>query len=304
MKTYIHCLIFLLAPINLCAQEIGWDDDDEEEFESEIWSFADTRVINGHSVEVLEAGTLDFNVSHKFGSVANTESYRKLFGLDVSADIRIAFEYGLFNRMNIGLGRSKGSGPFTEYFDGYAKYKILQQTKKMPISLTFVGSMFTTGMKSSPSDYAIDHFEKWKHRISYYTQFMVSRNFKDIFSLQIAPGASYRNLVFEGDKNAIFSLGVMPKVRIWKKISVLFEYYFLFREERMFLGVEYVNPLGFALEIKTFAHVFQINFTNSRGFGEGQFIPFTYSKFRDGNFRLGFKISRHFDFSRKKKKDD
>ena len=56
----------------------------------------------------------------------------------------------------------------------------------------------------------------------------------------------------------------------------------------------FVNPLGFAIEFKTFAHVFQINFTNSRGFGEGQFIPYTISKFTDGNFRLGFKISRHF----------
>lgn len=299
-------LLALFVPAITQAQDIGWeDDDDEEEFEKPIASFTDTRVINGHSVEVLEPKTLDFNVSHKFGDMASTESYRRLFGLDVSSDIRIAFEYGLFKGMNIGFGRSKGAGPFTEFYDGYLKYQILQQSNKMPLSMTVVGSAFLTGMKSNDDPYAINHFTNTAHRFSYYTQLMIARNFADIFTLQIAPGLSYRNLVFYDDQNALFSLGVMPKVHVWKKISVLAEYYHVFRKENTFLGTEYVNSLGFGVEIKTFAHVFQINITNARGFGEGQFIPYTYSKFSEGQFRLGFKISRHFDFNnagKKKKK--
>jgi hypothetical protein len=41
-----------------------------------------------------------------------------LFGLDNSADIRIAFEYGITDKMMIGLGRSKGTGsPYKSLID-------------------------------------------------------------------------------------------------------------------------------------------------------------------------------------------
>ena len=47
---------------------------------------------------------------------------------------------------------------------------------------------------------------------------------------------------------------------------------------------KYTNPFGIGFEINTFAHVFQLNFMNSMGLGEGQFIPYTcvngVSKFR------------------------
>jgi hypothetical protein len=49
------------------------------------------------------------------------------------------------------------------------------------------------------------------------------------------------------------------------------------------------------IEINTYGHVFLLNFVNSRGIGEGQFIPYTKSKWSEGQFRFGFTIARKFN---------
>ena len=58
--------------------------------------------------------------------------------------------------------------------------------------------------------------------------------------------------------------------------------------------VELNNPIALGVEFDTGGHVFQLNFTNSRGFGEVQYIPSTTSNVADGQFRFGFTISRVF----------
>ncbi|MBD3638711.1 MAG: hypothetical protein HUJ25_15265 [Crocinitomicaceae bacterium] len=295
MKTYLFFLAFLLTSLSFSQEDISWDDD-EEPTDKSVVSFLDTRVVNGQSTEVLEPKTLDFRVSHKFGDMATAGAYHRLYGLDNSSDIRIAFEYGVFKNFNIGLGRSKGAGPLTEVFDGFAKYKILQQNDKMPLSLTVVGAAYASGAVGDTLSYTVTNYSDFSNRFSYYTQLLVSTNIKDWVTVQLAPGLSYRNLVYNQDQNALFSLGGSLKMRITKKIALLTEYFYTFRNQNTFLGTEFVNPLGFGIEIKTHAHVFQINITNARGFGEGQFIPYTSSKYADGEFRLGFKISRHFNF--------
>ena len=83
--------------------------------------FLDTRAINGHTVKLLEKKVLELRIIHRFGDIATNESYRTLFGLDNSSDIRIGLEYGLTDKIMIGAGRSKGSGPFLELWDAFIK---------------------------------------------------------------------------------------------------------------------------------------------------------------------------------------
>ena len=56
-----------------------------------------------------------------------------------------------------------------------------------------------------------------------------------------------------------------------------------------------MNPFGIGIEINTYGHVFLLNFVNSKGIGEGQFIPYTSSKWSEGQFRFGFTIARKFN---------
>jgi len=264
-------------------------------------SFNDTRVANGHSVEVLDKKTLDLRISHRFGNMANSpSSSRSLFGLDNSSDIRIGFEYGITDKLTSGFGRSKGSGPHTEVWDGLLKYKLFDQSDKVPFSLAFCESIFITSMKSTynstdiTSLQQITSFQEFSHRMSYYSQIILAYNLKNKISVQLAPGLLHRNYVAYEDQNSNFVLGAMLKIKLMKKVSLLGEYYLVMREQKTISNTEYVNPLAISVEIKTHAHNFQINFMNSRGIGEGQFIPYTSSKWLNGEFRLGFTISRHF----------
>lgn len=271
------------------SQDDEWDDEPVK-----IHSFYDTRVINGHSVETLEKGTLDFRITHRFGNMAEPESWRTLFGMDLSTDIRIAFEYSLTDELLIGLGRSKGFVPYTEYWDGFAKYKIFSQDDKKPISLTFVSSVFATGMKKSTDSTSLASFPNTASRFSYFNQLILARNLFDKLTLQLSTGVLQRNYVAYDDENTNFVLGGMIRYNFYKKVSLLAEYYQVFRNQSLPAASRYQQPLGIAVEFKTFAHVFQLSFTNSEGIGEGQFLPYTSGNWLDGQFRFGFTISREF----------
>ncbi len=257
-------------------------------------SFNDTRVVNGHSVEVLEDKTLDLRISHRFGSIAVPNAGRTLYGFDNSTDIRIGFEYGITDKLMIGVGRSKGAFPLTEVWDGLAKYKILEQSKKIPFSLCFSSSIFVTSMAVSLDSSAINSFQEFSHRLSYYSQLILAYNLNNLITIQLAPGLLHRNYVLFEDQNTNFVIGAMTKVKLYKKVSLVAEYYHIMRKTNIINYTEYLNPLAFSMEIKTHAHVFQLNFMNSRGIGEGQFLPYTKSSWLDGEFRFGFTISRHF----------
>ena len=84
-------------------------------------TFKSTRIINSHSVEMIGKHNLDYRISHRFGYI-NGGIY-ELFGLD-NASMRNGLEYGVTNRLNVGLGRSS----IDKEFDGYVKYKILRQS--------------------------------------------------------------------------------------------------------------------------------------------------------------------------------
>ncbi|MEO8732976.1 MAG: DUF5777 family beta-barrel protein, partial [Flavobacteriales bacterium] len=83
-------------------------------------SFKSTRVINGQSLENLPKGVLDFRISHRFGFVSN--GIQDFFGLD-QASFRLGFDYGLTDRLMIGIGRST----YQKTVDGFFKYKLLRQ---------------------------------------------------------------------------------------------------------------------------------------------------------------------------------
>lgn len=294
MKTSIAFVLIVLGWNPLLAQDEGWDDWGNDSSNSQnAQLFFDTRVVNGHSVETLEQGTFDLRISHRFGDAGVSNSGRTLFGIDVAADIRIALEYGILDNLMIGFGRSKGAGPYTEVWDGLAKCKILSQGKNLPVSLSFNLGMFFTSMQKDGMLTSPTYFKKSAHRFSYSSQLIVARKFADVVTVQLTPTYVHRNLVAWDDENGLFSLGGVVKLKVYKKVSVIAEY-FLNTVSRTIQGVEYVNPLAAGIEFKTFAHNFQIVFMNSRGLGETQFIPLTSSRWLDGQFRLGFTISRHF----------
>ena len=258
-------------------------------------AFIDSRVINGHSTSTLHKKWFDFRILHRFGDIAGAAGGgRTLYGLDQVTDVRIAFEYGISSKLNIGLGRSKGAGPLRELFDGYAKYQFVKQDNKSnPVTITGVlGASIATQEKSLDST-SVTSFEEFAHRMNYFSQILISRRFSDRLSLQLSPTYSHRNYVNAEDDNVLFSIGFAGRYRISKLLAISGEYY-LSPKDRLINGVQYRNSAAIGLELNTGGHVFYLNFTNSRGIGETQTIPYTSANIADGQFRFGFTISRIF----------
>lgn len=258
-------------------------------------TFNTTRVINSHSTETLWRNELDFRVTHRFGDIAgNLGGPKAMFGLDNSSDIGIGFEYGLFNNINIGLTRYKGAGPYQQLFEGYAKYKILTQSSITPISLVAIAKTNFTAMPASKDSTSPTSFRETADRISYSYQLLIARKFGSRFSLQIMPTYVHRNFVAFQDQNGTLAIGAGFRLQLTKLFGVIGEYHYILRDETLLIPSLIKDPIAVALEINTGGHIFQLNLTNSRGFGEVQYIPSTLSDITLGQFRFGFTISRVF----------
>jgi hypothetical protein len=240
----------------------------------------------------MPPGQLDFRISHRFGPV-NYGLY-EFFGLDQSIT-RFSLEYGIFNRLMVGVGR----GTYLKTYDGFAKFTILRQstgTRVMPVSVLFFSSVAATSVKwSDPTQN-----NSFNSRLSYVNQVLIGRKFNESLSLQIEPTFVHRNLVsFSGDPNDLFSLGAGGRIKLAKRISFNAEYYYLLNS-RKDMRQKIYDPLSLGFDIETGGHVFQLIFTNSLGIIEKDFIGETTGRWSKGDIHFGFNISRVFTLKKMK----
>ncbi len=260
-------------------------------------TFASTRVLNNHSIEMLPARSLEFIVSHKFGDLAGDfGGAETFFGLDNLADVRIAFEYGVLDDLDIGLGRNKGVGSTTQVMDGYAKYNFLdQKTSGMPVSMTFVSSMAFSYRAADTDSTSITSYPTFAHRFIFTNQLLISRKFHERFSLQLSAGYNHRNYVLHNDNNGVVFAGASGRIRFTKSIGLLFEYNHVLNRPQSYTNLnETQNHLAFGIELLTGGHAFVLTFANSRAMNENLFLTGTTSNWLDGQFRFGFSINRRF----------
>ncbi|WPP49334.1 DUF5777 family beta-barrel protein [Catalinimonas niigatensis] len=248
-------------------------------------TFKGTRLINGHSVETDGEGELNFIISHRFGRI-NGGAY-EFFGLDES-NVRLALEYGLTDRLNIGIGRSS----FEKVIDGFVKYRLLQQqsgAQEIPLSITAFSSMAINTLRNENPEREL----QFKSRVDYTYQLLMARKFSSNLSLQLMPTLVHRNLVMTADQdNNLFALGVGGRYKLTKRVALNLEYYYRLNadaEENF-----YYNPLAIGFDIETGGHVFQLHFTNARSMIEEGFITESTGNFFSGDIHFGFNISRVF----------
>ncbi|MEM9819712.1 MAG: DUF5777 family beta-barrel protein [Bacteroidota bacterium] len=260
-------------------------------------TFKDTRVINTPSVETLQKRKLDFRISHRFGDLAGASGgWPTFYGLENAADILFGFEYGVTDQLTLGFSRTKGAGPLRQLLNGSIKYRLLRQRRAggNPISITIYAlSSFSTSPRVDDPE-VLTSFPKTLHRMANHISVLIGRKFSDRFSLQVIPGYTHRNLVPTQDENGLFSMSFATRIQLSKVFGFIFDGTFTFSDLRNSEN-GYYPALGVGIEIETGGHVFQINLTNATGIMETDYIPNTRSNWGDGQFRLGFTISRLFN---------
>jgi hypothetical protein len=262
-----------------------------QETEFTTATFKGTRLINFHTLETPGRRTLEYRISHRFGTVGSGSE--NFYGLDGGASIRMGLEYSHDGRFTFGMGRSN----IEKTLDGYAKARILRQTtnSKIPLSITWVSSIFCTTQKdANKAVNGYDRYEYFTSRLSYAHQLIIGRKFTEGFSMQIAPTLVHLNLVDKAsDKNDIICLASAARIKLSKRVAITAEYGLRLNE---YSSNRYYNSFGLGIDIETGGHVFQMHLTNSQGMIENQYLAFTNTdwSFKNPGIRIGFNISRVF----------
>jgi hypothetical protein len=266
-------------------------------------TFKGTRVITGQSNENIAKKHLNFLILHRFGELKDDAWYYSLLGLD-GASIRLAFDYGVTDKLMIGVGRSNVG----KVYDFSAKYKIAQQTiggkSNFPLAISYYGNMAintTTFEDLKRNNY-------FTSRLNFCNQIILARKINAGLSVQITPTVVHRNLVkTTAIPNTIFALGLATSIKITRSTRLNIEYYPRLngRDEPINNAPDskkFNDYLGIGFDIETGGHVFQLMFTNSTHMYEQGFVAQTTGSWSDFGVRLGFNLSRTFSFDSEHKK--
>jgi len=251
-------------------------------------AFKSSRVINGHSMELIGKGVLDVRILHRFGTISNGAS--EFFGLD-QASMRLGFDYGLGKNLTIGMGRTT----FKKELDGFIKWRpVRQATGGSPISWVLVAGISSYTFKNTDPQKEIT----LSSRMGYYYQSIFGRKFSERFSFQLSPTLVHRNEVEPGDVNDIYALGIGGRFKLSKRTAFVVDYFPVLNRPA---SSNTTNSLSVGFDIETGGHVFQLHFSNSPGMNERSFIADTHDSWGKGEIRFGFNLSRVFTVKKNKK---
>jgi len=289
MNKVLLVIVGLLLSVPIFAQDDLMDlleEDESQVVNYTIAAFKGTHVINGHSTKTKHRGELDFLIYHRFGPV--NSDIQEFFGLD-QANMRLGFEYGLTNHINLGIGRST----YEKTYDGYVKWQLIRQktgAENFPVTMVWLSSI------AMPTN-QIQEDLSTVNRLGFTHELLVSRKFGSRLTLQLMPGLIHLNTVPKiTDTNDVIYLGGAFRFKLNQSFALTGEYYYRFNPIE---SVANYDALGIGVDIETGGHVFQLHFTNSRPTFEKGFITGTSNNFWNGDIRFGFNISRTFQVANK-----
>ncbi|HVZ56794.1 MAG TPA: DUF5777 family beta-barrel protein [Chitinophagaceae bacterium] len=300
MKACYHFLVLLMllfAARPAFSQDqpdlLNLVDQDKPKKEYVEYAFKSPRVIMSHSMEMLKPGTMDFRILHRFGNV-NQGGYQ-FFGLD-QATMRLSFDFGITKNLMAGVGRSTNK----KEFDGFLKYRLIRQARgpgALPFSLVAVGGSTLQTLKW-PDPTVKNYFSS---RLAYYGQLILGSKLSEGISLEVSPTILHRNLVDSilHDPSDLFAVGVGGRIRISRRVSFTFDYYYRINPNQYSNTLKTHNPLSVGFDIETGGHVFQLHFTNAAGMNERAFLTETTNDWAKGDIQFGFNLSRTFQLKKR-----
>ena len=287
MKPLLYSFL-LLCSIAVQAQESDLFDVFEESTPSEVVyaTFKGTQLINAATNETPGEGVLQFVMAHRFGSF-NDDYLYNFFGLD-NAQVRMQLDYGVTDRLNIGIGRSS----FLKVADGFIKYQLLQQqkgTKTVPVSITLHSS---TNYRNARYTDGIDHATS--DRLSYMHQAIIARKWNRKLSTLVSPSVVHFNLVPTAqDPNTTAHITLGARFKISNRMALTGESTLLSNRE-FSSGERYTSPFALGVDLETGGHVFQLHISNTRAMNGPYWMARNRYSASNGGLFLGFNISRVF----------
>ncbi len=267
--------------------------------------FTGGLIIDEQTSVIPEQKTLELQIQHRFGLIKNN-GISDLWGIYApSANTRMGLNYAILDNLMVGYGITRKN----MYSDFQIKYNILQQTRKntIPVSVTLYGNMAIDGRnKEIFTTATADSAFKFTNRLSYFTQLIVSRKFNDWFSFAVNGSFTHYNSVpadiagVKGMDHDVIGIGVMGRVKFSPQSSLVFHYSIPLEIESISENTTVTNrPLpnfGIGYQVGTATHAFEIFITTSNGILPQDNYLWNKSDWTDGEFRIGFNITRLWGF--------
>lgn len=277
-------IVVLVLPTMLLAQEqkdtvaaVKTDSVAAEvEVEYERAAFESTSLIENQTDRVYSKGTIEMIMNHRFGLVTGTND---LIGIWAPANIRLAVNYSITDRITVGYGTTKDY----RLQDFSLKAGIFKQTVngKMPVSITYYGNWSISALPK-------ENFYHLSDRWSFFNQIIIAKRLNKMFSLQIAPSYSHYNAVEAPMSNDLFAIQFGGRAKVTSSMSILLDV------NQPISSQEVLPKSGFSVgtEFSTVGHTFQIFISNYRGIINQTSNMFNQNDFFLGDFAIGFNIGR------------
>jgi hypothetical protein len=255
------------------------------------FTFGTTTLIDNNTTETIYKGGLEFQIHHRFSLI---ENYHNLFGIYGSANTRLGLNYGITDRLMIGIGTTKDY----QLQDIQWKYAILRQTEdnKMPLSLSYYGNLVIDAR--SKDNFGPEGTFKSIHRLSYFTQLILARKINEMFSVQVAPSVAYFNSVPQnidstsGYKNLNVGISAGARANLFGAHSLILEYDQLLTKQA--IAVQPKPNLSLGWEIGTATHSFQIFASNYNQIINQRNLVFNTNDWKKSQWLIGFNIHVRF----------
>lgn len=270
-------LMILLITASLAfAQGSRWKR--AEPPEQELHLFHSPYVAMLPTAETLQKGDWEFEVSHRF-STPITEGSSAFWGMDGPATIRLALGYAISDKLMLHIGRTN----VMDNAELQLKYKTWERkSENLPLLLSLRGGVA----------YNAEIFDPVKNdgrKFQFYGQAILNTMIQKKLGIGIVPTYLYNSHIFCVDPQYSFTMGSYVQYYVSPRWSLLAEWNPTVSGWRQ----DY-DSLTLGLELETGGHFFKIFLTNNDKVNTTQYIAGAAHNFADGDFNIGFMITRTF----------
>ncbi len=268
--------------------------------------FESGMLIDGQTSVTPIKKTFEMVIQHRFG-IIKTNGISDLFGIYApSSNTRMGFNFSILDNLQIGYGITRKN----MYSDFHMKWAFLRQTRsgKIPLNLAIYANMAIDSRNKT--EFGTDY--RFSNRLSYFTEVIAGRKFNDWLSVEIKFNFTHFNTVSSNDypnppdtipagyNHDVIGVGGHARFKFSPQSAFLIMYTQPLNikglnEKEEIWNTRYAN-VGIAYEVSTSTHVFQIFATVSNGIIPQEIYLFNSSQWAKGEFRLGFNITRLWNF--------
>jgi hypothetical protein len=244
--------------------------------------FKAPKVIGQNSVKQIGKDQLHMSILHTFSGPVSG-GIETFFGIDNGANVRLGLDYGISDKVSVGLGRTSS----LKVVDTRIKWTpINQSTLSNPFSVAFLGAI---SIETIPNRFSID--PRLTDKMGYFGMAMIARKFSDKLSLQASPMVTYFERPILLTDKTLVGMGIAGRYKVADRTAITFETIpILNKPDALAL------PVAVGIDIETGGHVFQMFFTTSTFHTESYIMAYNFDPFWDKKplFRIGFNVNRAF----------